>query len=100
LTRSADYVSLPLQRAGGAGCLLRKENPMDRDQAELFAIHMLDFIRKQWPAAELVSLEVGRDDKSEVLWCKLHRTDEDLTHGGGYLFTVAYLERARKADQA
>ena len=66
---------------------------MDRAQAEAFAVHMLKFIREQWPAAELVSIEVGRDDKNEVLWCKMHRTDEDRTHGGGHLFTVAYLDR-------
>jgi len=66
---------------------------MDRSQAEKFAIHMLTFIRSQWPALEVASLEVGRDDKNEVLWCKIHRTDEAMTHGGGYLFTVAYLDR-------
>ena len=66
---------------------------MDRPQAEVFAVRMLEFIREQYPAIELVSLEVGRDDKNEVLWCKIHRGDEDRTHGGGYLFTVAYLDR-------
>jgi hypothetical protein len=66
---------------------------MDRAQAETFALHMLTFVRTQWPAAELASLEVGHDDKTEVLWCKLHRTDEARTHGGGYLFTTAYLQR-------
>jgi hypothetical protein len=66
---------------------------MDRSQAETFALHMLTFVRDQWPAAEPVSLEVGHDDKNEVLWCKIHRTDEARTHGGGYLFTAAYLER-------
>jgi len=66
---------------------------MDRTQAERFALHMLTFVRDQWPAAEPVSLEVGHEDKDEVLWCKIHRTEEDRTHGGGYLFTVAYLER-------
>jgi len=68
---------------------------MDRSQAEAFALQMLEFIREQWPAAEVASLEVGRDDKNAVLWCKIHRTEEDVTHGGGYLFTVAYLERVR-----
>lgn len=67
---------------------------MDRTQAEAFAIHMLRFIREKWPAIELASLEVGRDDAEEVLWCKIHRTEEDRTHGGGYLFTSAYLDRA------
>jgi hypothetical protein len=66
---------------------------MNRAMAEEFAVHMLKFIREQWPATELASLEVGRDDKSEVLWCKIHRSDEDPTHGGGYLLTVAYLDR-------
>ena len=66
---------------------------MDRARAEAFALEMAKFIRDQWPAAELAALEVGRDDKSEVLWCKIHRTEEDRTHGGGYLFTVAYLDR-------
>ena len=66
---------------------------MDRTQAEGFAVHMLEFIRKVWPATELVSLEVGRDDKSDVLWCKMHRSEEEPTHGGGHLFTVAYLDR-------
>ena len=66
---------------------------MDREQAELFAIHMLKFIRERWPALEPASLEVGRDDKNNVLWCKVHRTEDETTHGGGYLFTVAYLER-------
>ncbi len=73
---------------------------MDRSQAEAFAVHMLRFIRDKWPAIELASLEVGRDDTNEVLWCKIHRTDEDRTHGGGYLFTAAYLDRviAEKGD--
>jgi hypothetical protein len=66
---------------------------VDRKQAEAYAIHMLKFIRLEWPAAKPVSLEVGRDDKSEVLWCKIHRNEEDLTHGSGHLFTVAYLDR-------
>ena len=66
---------------------------MDRSQAETFAVHMLKFVRDQWPAAEVVSLEVGRDDANEVLWCKVHRSEEDRTHGGGRLFTVAYLDR-------
>jgi hypothetical protein len=66
---------------------------MDRVQAEKFAVRMLTFIREQWPALEVASLEVGRDDKNEVLWCKVHRTEEDRTHGGGYLFTVPYLDR-------
>ena len=66
---------------------------MDRSQAEAFAVHMLVFIRDTWPALELASLEVGRDDKNDVLWCKIHRTEEAVTHGGGYLFTVAYLDR-------
>jgi hypothetical protein len=66
---------------------------MDRSQAEAFAVHMLVFIRDKWPALELASLEVGRDDKNDVLWCKIHRTEEAVTHGGGYLFTVAYLDR-------
>lgn len=67
---------------------------MDRNQAEAFARHLLGFIRKQWPALELVALEVGRDDKNEVFWCKVHRTEDARTHGGGYLFTAAYLDRA------
>jgi hypothetical protein len=71
---------------------------LDRDQAERFALHMLKFVREQWPAAEPVSLEVGRDDKDELLWCKVHRTDEDRTHGGGHLFTVAYLERMQSGQ--
>jgi hypothetical protein len=66
---------------------------VDRTQAEAFAVHMLKFIRETWPAAELASLEVGRDDTSEVLWCKVHRTEDDRTHGGGHLFTAAYLDR-------
>ena len=70
---------------------------MDRDQAEAFAVHMLKFIKENLPAAEPVSLEVGRDDKNEVLWCKIHRSDEDRTHGGGHLFTIAYLERVDPA---
>jgi hypothetical protein len=72
---------------------------MDREQAELFAMHMLKFIRAQWPAATPVSLEVGRDDKNEILWCKAHRGEEDRTHGGGYLFNVTYLDRAEKSLQ-
>ena len=72
---------------------------MDREQAELFALHMLKFIKAQLPAANPVSLEVGRDDKAEVLWCKIHRSEEDLTHGGGHLFTVAYLDRAERSDK-
>jgi hypothetical protein len=71
---------------------------MDRSQAEAFATHMLRFIRDKWPAIELTSLEVGRNDAEEVLWCKIHRTEEARTHGGGYLFTAAYLDRAI-ADQ-
>lgn len=66
---------------------------MDRSQAESFAVHMLSFIRDKWPALEVASLEVGRDDTNEVLWCKIHRSEDDRTHGGGYLFTVAYLDR-------
>ena len=66
---------------------------MDREQGEQFAVHMLTFIRERWPALEPASLEVGRDDKTNVLWCKIHRTDDEPTHGGGYLFTVAYLDR-------
>ena len=66
---------------------------MDRVQAEAFAVHLLKFIRDKWPALEIASLEVGRDDKNDVLWCKLHRSEEDRTHGGGHLFTVAYLNR-------
>ncbi|MGD0112341.1 MAG: hypothetical protein ABSD48_10785 [Armatimonadota bacterium] len=66
---------------------------MDRTQAESFAVHMLSFIRDKWPALEIASLEVGRDEKNDVMWCKMHRTDEARTHGGGYLFTVAYLDR-------
>lgn len=66
---------------------------MDRNQAEKYAVHMLTFIRKHWPAIEVASLEVGRNDKEDLLWCKIHRTEEDRTHGGGYLFTAAYLER-------
>ncbi|MFB3880549.1 MAG: hypothetical protein ACE149_04760 [Armatimonadota bacterium] len=66
---------------------------MDRSQAESFAVHMLEFIRAKWPALELASLEVGRNDKDDLLWCKIHRTDDALTQGGGYLFTVAYLDR-------
>jgi hypothetical protein len=67
---------------------------VDRTQAEAFAVQMLKFIREKWPALELISLEVGRDDRNDVLWCKIHRTDEEMTHGGGYLFTAAYLDRA------
>ena len=66
---------------------------MDRSQAESFAVHMLEFIRDKWPALEVASLEVGRNDKEVVLWCKIHRTEDALTHGGGYLFTVPYLDR-------
>jgi len=66
---------------------------MDRSQAEAFAVQMLNFIRERWPALELAALEVGRDDKNDVLWCKIHRSEDDRTHGGGYLFTVAYLDR-------
>jgi hypothetical protein len=66
---------------------------MDRSQAEAYAVHMLKFIRDKWPALELASLEVGRNDKEGLLWCKIHRTDDAVTHGGGYLFTVAYLDR-------
>ena len=66
---------------------------MERNQAEAFAVHMLRFIRDKYPALDVASLEVGRNDAEEVLWCKIHRTDEDRTHGGGYLFTVAYLDR-------
>jgi len=66
---------------------------MDRAQAELFAMHMLEFIRERWPAQEVASLEVGRDDRTSVLWCKIHRSDDEPTHGGGFLFTVAYLDR-------
>jgi len=66
---------------------------MERTQAEAFAVHMIGFIREKWPALDVSSLEVGRNDAEEVLWCKIHRTDEDRTHGGGYLFTVAYLDR-------
>ena len=66
---------------------------MDRSQAEAYAVHMLEFIREKWPALEVSSLEVGRNDKEDVLWCKVHRTDDAVTHGGGYLFTVAYLDR-------
>lgn len=69
---------------------------MDKAQAELYAKHMLAFIRTQWPALNPVSLEVGRDDKTLVLWCKIHRGEDELTHGGGHLFTVAYLEREEK----
>ena len=72
---------------------------MDRAQAELFALHMLSFIKTQWPAMNPVSLEVGRDDKTAVLWCKVHRSEDELTHGGGHLFTVAYLEREEKPRQ-
>jgi len=66
---------------------------MDRTQAEAFARHMLTFVRDSWPALEITGLEVGRDEKNDVLWCKLHRSDEARTHGGGYLFTIAYLDR-------
>lgn|GEM_PF-2308515 len=66
---------------------------MERAQAELFALHMLTFLRKQWPALEVTSLEVGRDDKDDVLWCKIYRSEDEPTRGGGYLFTVAYLDR-------
>lgn len=70
---------------------------MDRQQAEAFAVHMLRFIRDKWPALELASLEVGRNDQDEVLWCKVHRSDEDRTRGGGHLFTAAYLDRLLQA---
>ena len=66
---------------------------MDRTQAESFAVHMLKFIRDKWSALEVASIEVGRDDANDVLWCKIHRTEEALTHGGGYMFTAAYLDR-------
>ncbi len=66
---------------------------MDRDQAEAYALHMLKFIRAQYPALQPASLEVGRDEKSNLLWCKIHRDENERTHGGGYLFTCAYLER-------
>jgi hypothetical protein len=66
---------------------------MDRTQAEAYALHMLGFIREQWPALEMAALEVGRDEKNDLLWCKVHRSEEARTHGGGYLFTVAYLDR-------
>lgn len=66
---------------------------MDRTQAEAYAVHQLTFIREKWPALEVASLEVGRDDKNDLLWCKIHRSEEARTHGGGYLFTVAYLDR-------
>jgi len=71
---------------------------MDRKQAESLAGHLLKFIREHWPAMNPVSLEVGRDDKNDVLWCKVHRSDEDQTHGGGHLFTVAYLERVEAPE--
>ncbi len=69
---------------------------MDRDQAETYALHMLSFIRAQYPALQMSSLEVGRDEKANVLWCKIHRDETERTHGGGYLFTCAYLERVGK----
>jgi len=72
---------------------------MDKEKAELYALHMLGFIKTQWPAMNLVSLEVGRDDTTAVLWCKIHRREDELTHGGGHLFTVAYLERAEAPQQ-
>ncbi len=68
---------------------------MDRAQAELFALHMLGYLRERYPALEVSSLEVGRDDKQMLFWCKVHRSDAETTHGGGYLFTVAYLERVK-----
>ena len=71
---------------------------MDRKKAEIFAVHMLKFVRAQLPATAPVSLEVGRDDKNEVLWCKIHRSEEDRTHGGGHLFTIAYLERLAPSE--
>jgi hypothetical protein len=67
---------------------------MDHAQSDAFARHMLGFVRKTWPSLEVAALEVGGDEKNDVLWCKLHRTEEARTHGGGYLFTVAYLERS------
>ncbi len=69
---------------------------MDRAQAEIFALHMLQYLRERYPALEVSSLEVGRDDKQNVFWCKVHRGEDETTHGGGYLFTVAYLERTAK----
>jgi len=66
---------------------------MDRAQAELFALHMLKYLRERYPALEVASLEVGREEKQFVLWCKVHRDENEPTHGGGYLFTVAYLDR-------
>jgi len=66
---------------------------MERKQAEAYAVHMLKFIRDKYPALEVAALEVGRNDAEDVLWCKIHRTEEARTHGGGYLFTVAYLDR-------
>ena len=52
-----------------------------------------DFSQRAVACLEVSSLEVGRDDKDEVLWCKIHRSEDEPTHGGGYLFTVAYLDR-------
>jgi hypothetical protein len=66
---------------------------MDRAQAELYAVHMLKYLRERYPALDVNSLEVGREDKNQVFWCKVHRSEDEPTHGGGYLFTVAYLER-------
>jgi hypothetical protein len=66
---------------------------MDRTQSEAFARHMLGFVRNTWPSLEVAALEVGGDEKNDVVWCKLHRTEDARTHGGGYLFTVAYLDR-------
>ncbi len=66
---------------------------MDRAQAEMYAVHMLRFLRERYPALEIASLEVGREEKQYVFWCKVHRNEDETTHGGGYLFTVAYLER-------
>ena len=66
---------------------------MDRAQAELFAVHTLRFFRERYPALEIASLEVGRNDKDNVFWCKVHRDENETTHGGGYLFNVAYLDR-------
>ena len=70
---------------------------MDRAQAEVYAIHMLKFLRERYPALGISSLEVGRDDKQNMFWCKVHRNENEPTHGGGYLFTVAYLERTAAA---
>jgi hypothetical protein len=56
---------------------------------------MLEFIRTQHPRAEVAALEVGSDDKEDLLWCKVHRSEETPTRGGGYLFTVSYLDRVK-----